>query len=611
MLQLYRKYRRWLPFFFFGFAAAIAYSMYNRTTQELLWGYRPLALYLALYFGYMSVQRREKSTSTAPQSPTPTGPLTDRQLAILGGTLLGLGYPGYLPYPILLFVAWVPLLLLQQRLVARGVSGRRVFGLGYATFFLFNVLSTYWVTNTALAAGLFALIVNSFIMCLPWWLFNRVSRWAPRVSYLAFFTPWLAFEYFHYRWQLNWPWLDLGNGLGQNPWMAQWYEYTGTAGGSLWILLVNYLLFRALFPSKTAVGMRWRSWGAVVGVFVLPQVFSLLLYQRIDTESGRSIYVVAINPNAEPHFEKFGQGSEQAAIDSFSLLSQAAVAAASGRLDYIVYPETSFGGINEDQPLGRNSPIPFLLERLPTQDFDYLVTGISAYHEFQAGEPLSKAVRYAGDRPYEVLNAALQFSTADQGVQTYRKGVFVPGAESFPYAGLLGFLGPAVDQLGGSLAGYGTQPSRSTLDGAARIGPAICYESVFGEYFTGYIKAGAEAIFVMTNDGWWDNTAGHRQHNWIASLRAIETRRAIVRAANLGNCSFINARGQIVSATNYDQMGYLLGHLQLREGETFYVRRGDFIGRVAALLSLMLMLSLVAQRLRGENEEGGLEEVNP
>ena len=611
MPQLNAKYRRWFGFFCLGFAAAIVFSMFDRVGQELLWGYRPLFLYLALYFGYMALRKgtlRDGGALSKEGDFAPTrlhsflASLTDRQLAILGGALLGLGFPGFLPYPILLFVGWVPLLVLQRRLVTQEASGRQVIGLGYAAFFLFNVLSTYWVTNTALAAGLFALIVNSLIMCLPWWLFNRVSRWIPRVAYLAFFAPWLAFEYFHYRWQLNWPWLDLGNGLGQNPWMAQWYEYTGTAGGSLWILLVNYLVFRALYPAKRGVTPRWRSWGAVAAVFVLPQVLSLLMYQRVDTESGRSIYVASINPNAEPHFEKFGQGSTMAAIDSFSFLCHEAVAAAEHRIDYIVFPETSFGSVNEDYPLGLNSPIPSLLDRLPRAEFDYLITGISAYHEFRPNEPLSPAVRYAGDRAYEALNAALQINISSEVTQTYRKGVFVPGAESFPYANLLGFLRPIVDQLGGSLAGYGTQPSRTTLDGAAKIGPAICYESVFGEYFTGYIEAGAEAIFVMTNDGWWDNTAGHRQHNWIASLRAIETRRTIVRSANLGNCSFINARGEITAQTSYDEMSYLLGNVQLRDGRTFYVRRGDILGRIGALLSLMLVLSLVAQRLGGVRE---------
>ena len=85
------------------------------------------------------------------------------------------------------------------------------------------------------------------------------------------------------------------------------------------------------------------------------------------------------------------------------------------------------------------------------------------------------------------------------------------------------------------------------------MAPVICYESVYGEYSTGYIKKGAQAIFIMTNDGWWDNTAGHRQHLYFASLRAIEARRAIARSANTGISAFVNQRGDILQPTRYDE----------------------------------------------------------
>jgi len=67
-----------------------------------------------------------------------------------------------------------------------------------------------------------------------------------------------------------------------------------------------------------------------------------------------------------------------------------------------------------------------------------------------------------------------------------------------------------------------------------KIAPIICYESVFGEFVTDYVKKGAQALFIITNDGWWKNTNGYKQHLYFASLRAIETRRQVVRAANTG-----------------------------------------------------------------------------
>ena len=88
-------------------------------------------------------------------------------------------------------------------------------------------------------------------------------------------------------------------------------------------------------------------------------------------------------------------------------------------------------------------------------------------------------------------------------------------------------------------------------DGKRAIGTAICYESIYGDYCRGYVKAGAQAIFVVTNDGWWDDTPGHKQHQQFASLRAIELRREVVRAANTGTSCFVNLRGDVEQATAY------------------------------------------------------------
>ncbi|MBK8704010.1 MAG: hypothetical protein IPN33_10570 [Saprospiraceae bacterium] len=129
--------------------------------------------------------------------------------------------------------------------------------------------------------------------------------------------------------------------------------------------------------------------------------------------------------------------------------------------------------------------------------------------------------------------------------------------------------------------------------GKAGIGPAICYESVFGEYFTGYIRKGAQAIFIMTNDGWWDNTAGHRQHLWYASLRAIETRRSIARAANTGISAFVNARGDISQPTAYGEQAAIRQKITLSDQRTLYVKWGDMIARIAIFLALLWLLNTI------------------
>lgn len=101
-----------------------------------------------------------------------------------------------------------------------------------------------------------------------------------------------------------------------------------------------------------------------------------------------------------------------------------------------------------------------------------------------------------------------------------------------------------VDKLGGSVQGLGRQRERSVFEsGSTKIAPVICYESIYGNYIGDYIRNGAEAIFIMTNDGWWDDTPGYHQHLAYGILRAIEFRKPIARSANTGISCFVDAKG--------------------------------------------------------------------
>jgi apolipoprotein N-acyltransferase len=571
--------------------------MYWQNTQELLWGYAPLLLYLTSFSAYFLLRNY----------PGKGEPKPDRWWAPAAGLLLGTGFAGDFSISPNLFFGFALLFVLHDKLRARGATFGEVLRHGFTAFLLFNLLTTYWVTNTGFGAGFFAMLANSALMCLPWLAMYWTSRRSPKIAVFAFAVCWLAFEHLHYNWGLNWPWLTLGNGLANWPGVIQWYEITGVLGGSAWILAGNYLAFKTFFapfdrlsasPAATP-GIRFRSFRKVLpfaALLLLPMVGSLIRYHTYVAPAGEIITVAAIQPNFEPHYEKFSDPRQSEALDTFIRLSQAALA--EGPLDYLLFPETSFSGIEEQTAL--TSPvIRSLGGALNGLGADYLVTGFSGYYRFSAGETHSPAVRYSGNVAYEALNAAIQIRLGTKEFQTYRKGVFVPGAESFPFREYLPFMEPLVASVGGSVAGLGTQAKRIPLVGKrAKVAPVICYESVFGAYFIDYIRAGAQAIFVMTNDGWWDNTAGHQQHLWYSSLRAIETRRAVVRAANVGACAFINQRGKIISKTPYNRAGFLRGELLLNDAITPYVRFGDMVSRLALLLAGMVLLNNLARTLK-------------
>jgi apolipoprotein N-acyltransferase len=577
----------------FSIAGLAALNMCQRTAQALLWGYRPLLLFAAFWLGLVLL--------LAPTFSRDARRYRWLGLSSLSALLLALGFPDTgAPFPLLMFVGFAPLLLVEKEIAsayAKAAPGV-VFRHAYHTFVLWNILTTYWVANTALVAGVFAILANALLMCIPFVLFHLCRRVMPKLGYLAFIVFWLAFEYGHLNWEVTWPWLTLGNALAEFPSLVQWYEYTGVFGGSLWILLGNVLVFMA-WEKYRAGAFQMADAARIAALLLVPLALSLYRYHTYE-ERGEKVRVVVVQPNYEPHYEKFETPESEQARRHLELTHRVIDEAT----EYVLFPETTFGYMATQEVL-LYPAIQLSLDYLAAYPKAKLVTGLNAFHIFQPGEPLTPAARArrradGGVYHLEVLNAAAQLKAGSDEVQWYRKSKLVPGPEIFPYRKALWFMAPLVERLDGTWEGVGTQRERSVFSsGSGKVAPVICYESVFGEYVTGYIRKGAQAIFIMTNDGWWDDTAGHRQHLRFASLRAIETRRPIARSANTGISAFINQRGDISQATRYDEPIAIKSDIAFNDATTFYVVWGDMIARIAVFTTILLLLNAAARALGG------------
>ena len=569
------KSRNWIVLIIlFGFLFAFtSISMITRQQKALLWGYLPLIQLTSAWMIIILLLVRKQLFNK--------GILNNYLLASVSAVLLSLGFPPF-PLTFFLFIGFVPLLIALSNL--KEVSRWHRFLLLYHTFILWNIFSTYWVANTAYAAGIFANSVNALLMTLPILAYQYIQgKLGERVSLVAFVGTWIAFEFLHMHWDLYWPWLTLGNGLSKIHWAVQWYEYTGVFGGSVWILMVNYLVFQVYCHRI------WKPKGILLAaILILPIAFSLVLYAGQHLDEGE-IEVVSVQPNFEPHYEKF-QMPQDAVINRILKLAEPLI---SSETDYLVLPETTFSRVDMDR----------LEESLVVEGFAGLqskfpdlkiITGLGAYRfltdSIEITLPTTRKFDRQGQSIYvEQYNAAVQIGHGQ--VQEYYKALFVPGAEFFPFRRVLFFLKPIVDQLGGSLNGYRVRTHFANFESdQATIAPPICYESIFGEFINQFVLRGAQAIFIMTNDGWWDHTAGHAQHAQYAKLRAIETRRSITRAANMGTTCFINPRGDIFQPTSYGEAQAIKSTMSLNEQITFYVKWGDVLGRISLFIAGLLLI---------------------
>ena len=203
----------------------------------------------------------------------------------------------------------------------------------------------------------------------------------------------------------------------------------------------------------------------------------------------------------------------------------------------------------------------------------------------------SKSLGKHKDAWYEVYNSVLYMRGENYKIATYHKSKLVPGAEQMPFQRILyPLLGDRVLNIGEStsVGNFSKQDTISIFNQS--IAPVICYESIYGDYVRGFVKNGAKVIFIITNDGWWKDTSGYRQHNMYAQLRAIETRRYIARSANTGISSIITPLGEIDESLGWSEKGVIKATLVLNNQFTFYVKHGDFLGRISAFLSILLLL---------------------
>ena len=127
------------------------------------------------------------------------------------------------------------------------------------------------------------------------------------------------------------------------------------------------------------------------------------------------------------------------------------------------------------------------------------------------------------------------------------------------------------------------------------IGVPICYESIYPEWCRGYVLEGATLIAVITNDGWWGDTPGYRQHFSYSRLRAIELRRDIARCANTGISAFIDQRGEVVEQSGWWVPYLLHGRVNLTGQQTFFVRYGDIVGRLCTFVFVLMLLALLVR----------------
>ena len=514
-------------------------------------------------------------------------------LSLFSGCLLSAAW--YWHLTIVIFFALVPLLSIEDRLTG-GFEVKRpklkLFGYAYLTFILWNVLVTWWVYNAS-ESGLLAFTFNSLFMALVFVLYSGIKNKLKKSwGYWLLIPIWIAWEHWHTIWDISWTWLTIGNVFAFNHTWVQWYEFTGTSGGTFWVLAVNILIFRTIKYNST-LKMFSIPIAKIATAIIVPILISYLIYfvRKTSNDKRPSLNTVVAQPNLDPYNVKFYLDYQKQFLQMLKLIR----GKVNSETNYLVLPETFITDDINEAEVNTCEPVQWfrdsLLKKFPKLT---IIVGTSSYYIYnnEKDKTFSARIDKRLGKYFDYYNTALQIDSS--GVAIYHKSKLVPGAEIMPFSFLLKpFEGLALN-LGG------TSGTRSTFKNTEQVAvaPVICYESVYADYVTGYIRNGANLIFIITNDGWWENTPGHVQHLNYARLRAIETRRQIARSANTGISCFINEFGDMSQETTYWEEAVIEAKLTPLSGLTFFARFGDLISYASLTLTILLIFWSLFLRFR-------------
>ncbi|MBC7696310.1 MAG: apolipoprotein N-acyltransferase [Burkholderiales bacterium] len=511
-------------------------------------------------------------------------------LAIISGLLFSAGW--FSPITILLFFAWAPLFIIEDKISNNIEINRKkskIIWLSYFAFFVWNICATWWIYYASFEGAILAIVCNPAFMCIAFMIWYNLKQRINKPWAIWLLIPiWLGYEYGHTLWDLTWSWLIIGNAFAFNHNWVQWYEFTGTSGGSLWVLVVN-ILFYNLIKNKS---YNLKQLAKPVGALIAPIILSYLILAIRTTHlnSGKTYKTVIVQPNVDPYNDKF---YFEPAVQLHNLLVQLN-SKLDSTVDFLVLPETY---LTEDFTEGKENDsysLHFLVDSI-LQAYPKLsiVTGASTFGVYKPGDEVSATARKDGNSEnyFDVFNTGLQLNK--DGISYYHKSKLVPGVERMPFPALFKPLESFAIDLGGTMGSLGTQDERGVFfshNKEVAIAPVICYESAYSDYVAEYIKNGANLIFIITNDGWWSDSPGHKQHLAYSRLRAIETRREIARCANTGISCFVTPYGEIEQATPYWEQAIITKNMTPNNAQTIFVRFGDLISYSSAFMAILLLV---------------------
>ncbi len=385
---------------------------------------------------------------------------------------------------------------------------------------------------------------------------------------------WVGLDYLRSILLSGFPWMDLGYGLFGQPRLIQAADLGGHYLITFSLVLCNCLV-AVLIHRQRHVGenIRGERYLLPTAVFFLVCIggYSLVRYQRVEQglPRARQVRVTVVQGNIDQAV-KWSAKIKEATVTTYLRLSRYVLQEKD--TDLVVWPETALPFYPQQDPL-INKVFDFT-----TTHNTWLLTGAPLYSVTpQPGA--SDQVRY--------FNGALLIGPSGRIGGQHAKQHLVPFGEYVPLRQYLPFLEPLVTSVGQLSAGTTKEP---LILGSMKLGILICYESVFPQISRDAVISGANLLVNITNDAWYGTSSAPYQSLAMASFRAVETKRTLIRAANTGISGFVDPLGRVTDQTALFTEAARTADVPLWEQQTLFSRYGYRFGAACCLLIPLLLV---------------------
>jgi len=513
-------------------------------------------------------------------------------LSAAAGLLLALAYPRP-SLNLAAFVALVPLLL-----SLRGVSRATALARGYACGMVFFGVLLYWIVRVVHTygglpwpVGVLSLALLVFYLATYVALFALLTSLAWKrfgaLTLAAVPVTWVGLEIVRARLMGGFPWGLLGYSQTSNLPFLQITTFGGIYTVSFLVAGVNAAI------ALLIAAPRHRASRAVAALLLTAAAGtwiggSVVLRRGATAEGGERVQVAAIQANVAQS-RKWTEGEEDAIVDGLIALTRQAAA---GGARLVVWPESA-SPFTFYQPVRRTRGGQTGVVFEPHPEYFGTVTSLAAELNITL---IAGSVDYRShDGRLAATNSAFVLGGEGMLAPPYDKVHLVPFGEYVPLQRALFFVDRLVQgAIADFVPGSRLEPLPTPVGKAATF---ICYEGIFPRVVHP-LAIGSDYLVNITNDAWYGVSSAPAQHLAMAAVRAIETRRFLLRAANTGISAIVDPYGRIVARTELNEQTVLSGEIELRGGETLSMRAGDLLAWACAILTLLHAALYVAAYVR-------------